>query len=321
MEAEDINFVVYFAFVDNQVNVNLNTNKPLDSYRDTMIVHFSSLRRFYPASKIFLYTNKSVPINWTYFLNKLQIQNVVIEFEHNPPEKFLSKFQGSLFLLDVIDSFNENYSYVVIDPDVICVNTYNFLSLIKSSKLPSALNLKTPRDYQMNGFSLDDLKLLYKELNVVSKSMIYFGGEFYYLPGSSLVEIKEHLKFAWTISLRRFKEGSQHLKTEEHLMNFALNQMLKTEANSVIRRLWTSARFREVPIDFLKLDFWHVPSEKGRGFSDLKPFCEDAESWFWHSDEEEFRNTVAKYLHLNDHRLWDIMRRIIERITKIYSKS
>jgi hypothetical protein len=297
-QGENLHFQSTFAFLDNKVNPNFSGENPLDEYMKCALVMFASIRRFHPKAELTFVTNKPLPSVWLNKFNDIGCVNRVLPFNFNPPEGFIKTFQGSLFLLDLLANLEGNKLNIVLDPDIVCVaqlpkefaaqfeDQVGVLDLgFHPAQIANGLSPIQQRDYQVrNSHPAPHLR--------------HFGGELYVIPESKSVWLKNELQDLWRLNLDRFKSNDTYLITEEHILNFVFGKSKTIDLSGIGNRIWTTSKYRLIPKGVLNLVFWHLPSEKGFGFSALYSSMHSPDSWFFEADPESFKHKVAKTMSI-----------------------
>ena len=295
---DELHFVVPFAFIDGQVNPNLDSSDSYLDYLDCCVVLFSSIRRFYPNASISLYSNVAVPETWVTLLSHLDIDFKSIPFSFTPPTRFTTAFQGSLFLLDAISGLDRCQKHVLIDPDVVMVNRLPETFRKLDSNLIGVLELAIPQSFDMNGMSLNRQFEIQLNWGHPRPNHKYFGGEIYVIDGTQVARLTNEISKVWKKNLREFYAGRDYFRTEEHVLNYVLSQHDYFELRSHISRIWTSANYRLVPENYLDLTFWHLPSEKGFGFKKVARAALEQSSWFWTASDTDFRMILSRKMNV-----------------------
>jgi hypothetical protein len=313
-QAENLHFQSAFAFLDSQVNPNFNGSNPEEAYMKCALVMFASVRRFHPNATLTFVTNKPLPQKWLERFSAIHCDNRVLPFEFKAPEAFISSFQGSLFLLDLLSNLEGSKLNIILDPDVICVSHLpEDFSLTIGDRI-GVLEIESHPTQDINGLSPSEQRE-YQVANGHPKPHLnHFGGEIYVIPSSRLAWVKKEIYLVWNQNKENFLSGQMHLITEEHILNFVFGKTQTTNLSEIISRIWTATRYRSVPSNVSDLCLWHLPAEKGYGFEKIFNVLEDPESWFNLASGTMFRHMAAKSMSIHG---WPALlkaRRVLSRI-------
>lgn len=281
--------VIPFAAAPAAQNPNLRsrTASAQQVYLDAATVAFASVRRWNPSVDLTLVTNFELDAEHKARLKALRAEHRVSEFAHRPPAEFAPTFIGSLFLLDVL-SAAQGDPLIIIDPDVFCVAD---LSEVMGEPLDGRVGV-LPISYgsheSVNGLSAIEAASIHRRLGESAAVPSHFGGEVYVLPSSAREQLADRVQTAWADALTSFHAGRPYMRTEEHILNFALRALPRRDLSKVAKRIWTAHGYRTVSDADRDLVLWHLPAEKSRGFRTLIEDVNQAESWFWVSSRDEF---------------------------------
>ena len=277
-----------------------NDKKSLNTYYRMIVVSFYSLRVNNPFANLILTTTENPPTRYLRELKKLNVQVKIIPFLHKPPNGYCKYFVGSFFLIDAI--LNQgNLDCLYLDPDIICLNSIEYILTSKSNIL--AFNLKLNSKSFLNELSFkESLKIsqiFYKTKFLDEKDYKFYGAGFHYIPKSKQLELSKKLSDLYTYSLSRFREGKTYFTTEEHILTSAYSQFIIEEANTLMKVVWTALRYRTVDGSESNYYLLHLPSEKEYGFKNAYRYFSRYLKQNKFLSQEELIQHVHKTFNLN----------------------
>ena len=316
MNESKLVFSVAFAFLDYDISPNVASKDRIATYMRSLCVSVASVRRFYPAQSIRVFTNISIDEQFMSVLTRLNVENIIIPFTHIAPKGMLDRFQSALFLLDAIRNLEFDACHVLLDPDIVLVRELPFE--IEKSESVWALPLAYGLDEIVNGMSLRQQINWQASQGVLSPHGIHFGGEFQVIPGSQVTTLAARINEAWQYSLNDFASEKQHLYTEDQYLNYAYNFVEVSDASKIVARIWTAFNFRSIPANFRELNLWHLPAEKDDGFHRLFKLIEQPNSWFWNSTPDSFRLQMAIEMYLSQSNFLFKLKKICRKLPTKY---
>jgi hypothetical protein len=275
---------------------------------------FASIRRFHPQAQLTFVTNKPLSSFWLTIFNDIGCANRVLPFEFNPPEGFTNSFQGALFRLDLLANLQGDKLNIVLDPDIVCVAQLPYDFSERAGDKIGVLDLYFSPDQNINGLTLHEQREFQVKHSHPSPHLRHFGGELYVIPKSKIKWLKSELHQIWALNLNAFSSDQPYLITEEQILNFAIGKANTFDLSTFGARIWTTARYRLVPLGFRDLTFWHLPAEKGLGFSKMYDFVAEPNSWFFEATPDNFRDKVAKIMSIAG---WEVLlrgKRLLKRL-------
>lgn len=232
-------------------------------YYENICVAFTSIRVFNPDISLVFFTTETVPDLYSKILDFLDVEIKYFKVKYQLKYDKDNKFSGSLFLLDCISNQIRNTLYL--DPDVICLDSLMRLQLKENDVLVYEV-----QDYVENRDSLRRISaFLLEESNLQLETLRYFGGEFFFIPQSRLLEVKTNIERIWSKNLSFTLTNENILQTEEHFLTLALHDLKSIKSTNLISRIWTTRSYRKVPKDYANLPLIHLPAEKDKGISIL----------------------------------------------------
>jgi len=316
-KGQNLHFQCPFAFLDNQVNPNLSGPNPVEEYMRCALVMFASVRRFHPRAKLTLVTNMPLSKSWLLKFASIDCENRVIPFEFKSPDGYMDSFQGSLFLLDLLSNLENSEVNVVLDPDIVCVSSLPEGFSREIANQIGVLDLAFDKDHTINGLSPRDQRDYQARNHHPSPHFSHFGGELYVIPASRSTWLKQEILEAWDQNMENFKSGQSYLVTEEHILNYVLGKTKTTDLSNIANRIWTAVKYRLIPEDIDSLAFWHLPSEKGFGFTKLYNLMSKPNSWFNLATNERFKRLAARTMSVSG---WPPMLKACRVAKKLQSK-
>lgn len=285
---------IAFVRVGDDQNPNLTSSgaeSQLTAYYEAMIVAFGSVRRWNPDLRLALISNEPPPERYIPLFARLRVEFELVPFGHEPPPGFTDRFMGSLYMLDALAASFDRDS-IFIDPDVVCIRELG-PDLLDADDRVGVLPMDYSPAHDINGLTRNEAGVLHTLLGEPSSTPIHYGGECYVVPASVAPQVLERVQQAWQFSLIRARSNLSRFTTEEHVLSYAVRGLPTRSVDFAVRRIWTAARLRTVRGDESTLTFWHLPAEKGRGFSNVFEDAIDQSSWFWTSSQSEFTRNVA----------------------------
>jgi hypothetical protein len=265
----------------------------LREYGECLTVCFASLRRAVPDADLRLITNHPLPSYVTEPLKQWNVRTVIQPFTVTVPDALSTAFVGSLYYLDALRALETDVT-VLLDPDVVCTAPLP-PEVLSTSRDIGALPLNYQVDREVNGLSRAQTMEVLARLNIrVVEPPLHWGGECYVIPLARRDELLEQVTAVWADTLAHFDGPLPTCRTEEHLFNCALSRMGAEPLTGIVKRIWTTHRHRTVDGGEHTIPLWHLPAEKGRGFTEVSRQALDPSSWFWTSNDEVFRRRIAK---------------------------
>jgi hypothetical protein len=267
------------------------------NYFQAMTCLFGSVRRWNKEIFLELITDAEPPGFFLAAVAKFDLRIIKRAFEYRPPQGYASHFNTSLYLLDALEVYSHSsadISIAIVDPDVLCIKPLDPMFDAAFSAI-GAYPLDFPPSVNINGLSRNQAVLLHSELDKRPYEVApHYGGELLLVQSSSVAPLVDRCRGAFEFSLQRSRCNQLRFTTEEHILSYALRNEKPVDMAPFIRRIHTSRTCRSVTGDEFACSLWHIPAEKGRGFSRLFPYVLNHDSWFWQSSQEEFaRNSAA----------------------------
>lgn len=281
----------------------VSDEKALHSYLKAMTACFASLRRWNPSAELLCVVDEPLPEPYVTILRTMNVGEITCPFEHRPPLGLARTFNASFYMLDAMRSVGElatslTSAIVFVDPDVLCVRSLDHMIAAAGDGV-GAYALPYGVNDDINGLTRQEAAVLSAVLDGTGvEASPHYGGELFVFSAADLTLILDRCERAFSLAIARFTEGLSRYTTEEHLLSYALRNTQIVDLSPYVRRIWTTRRYRNVRGDEHDLALWHVPAEKGRGFSKLYSAACDRTSWFWTWEEERFRKKAARMLQV-----------------------
>lgn len=290
----------------NAINPNLSSSKSEDDsyeYYKCIIVSFTSFRKFNPNIKLVLATNLTPPTIFNKWFIELGVEIRIIPFDFEPPREFGQRFKGCFYIFDVLSHAVDDALYI--DPDLFCVREVGLVDEdLRGSKI-GVFELDFPKEYVINGLTQYQASTIWdsfkREASENSVELKHYGGEALYIPKNKLAEINSELSDFWRWNKSRAIKGEKFLTTEEHIFTNLLKTKNPVPLNRYLSRIWTARTFTEhqgnnLPVE--QLYFWHLPSEKNRGFRKFYRLLNSGINVF-EMQNEKFISMSSKIFHID----------------------
>lgn len=294
MGEKQVTVSIPFVRTEASQNPNLRikgTADPSEPYMRAMTVAFASVRRWNPEADLQLVSNLPAPADHMRHLERIGVEYKEVPFAHKPPVGFADRFNASLYMLDAIEALDTSMT-ILIDPDILCVDRID--GLLPPANHVAALDMGFPAEENINGLTRFEAGTIHGRLGEPCDTPEHYGGEVYVIPGNLARILSKRNEMAWELALESHAEGLPKFTTEEHILSYALRGVPVAKLNGLVRRIWTTHRYRQVNGQEGQLILWHLPAEKDRGFRAMYHPVLDSSSWFWHADRHEFMDRAGR---------------------------
>lgn len=240
-------------------------------------IYWNTVVCFFETCKI---CNRNNDIEYALFTNvsnfsereKLESLGVVVHHNIDLSFRGNKKWATVKYFFNVIDYIvNSNYFtsedlIVLVDTDVLCISDLDAVfAQIEEANKPVIYELgDLELTDSLHDMSISRLTEMYKYIS--SEQVGRFrkvGGEFF---GFTKISIKPFLKDFYLLA-------SEHeISTEEQILSIIHSANNFICEKMVIKRLWTTFSYYNVPSNFLEYSLLHLPAEKSRGFILLRNF-------------------------------------------------
>lgn len=290
--------VIPFAHVGADQNPNAARLRGGDQqamYAQGAAVTFASLRRWNPDLQLTFFTNGPVHHLLSAVLQNCDVEVTTAEFQHCPPDGFMTAFSGCLYLLDALPRYREE-CILYLDPDVVCIGPLHEMFADLGENV-GALPMHFPPNEIVNGISGEQANRV--QIDVGRAAFDGFvGGEALWVPKSRAEALWDAVEHVYALSVERFEASLSHYSTEEHLLSSVLSAQEYSSLEPYVHRIWTASRYRTVNGTEADLSLWHLPAEKDRGFKTLYEAATDRASWFWLDPRPDFIQQAGTYMSL-----------------------
>lgn len=279
-------------------------------YWRCVVVYFASSLKNNPDAHHVLFTNIDKAPNIgtfsvTDFLTQNSIEMVTLPFTYQTPPGYFGEWRNQFYMFDILKYLahiqEDERQYLILDSDCVWVKSASRILTELNRHPVLTYEPEQPFEEVINGLNRLDMKLLYEELNQqsVPRLPLYFGGEWF---AASVMEIRKiygEFETLWPILLERFAKQQPKFNEEAHALSYIYHKLDYPErtANPFFKRVWTSPYLYDACSRDLKLDVWHVLSEKRYGIKRLFEQVKDPNSLFWRVPAgEPFLRYAAQHL-------------------------
>jgi hypothetical protein len=295
-----------FAFVNDDQNPNVRGNEVRSQYLEAILCLFASASRWEPSASRVIYVDKRIPAEWFERLQRFDVNVIEVPFRHKQTSEFYHRFGGSLFTLDVMQHL-QDYTLLV-DPDVLVMRPLGELFDFAQGKL-GVIPINYNSGADVNGLTLEEIREIHEELSLLSHNApSHVGGEFLIMSADVRKRVVPLAQKIWVENILRYKRGQTYFRTEEHVFSAIAQHVPFVDISSFAKRIWTTSRLRTVSPSDHELSLWHLPAEKGRGFSSLHQVIEDDNSWFWQSGNADFVQNCGAVMGMWKRSPWRFVR-------------
>lgn len=267
-----------------QVQGKSSSLKFQETFWKCLVVFYESSLRFNKDKKHMLFTNTdSFPtiegLNMRNFFAENNIEVVKLENEYPLPNGYYAHWNNQFYEFSILKYLSENYKeeYILLLLDSDCVFNTNvdhmFRELRDSSASSFTYATTYPEEKDINGISRLQMKSIFEDLGLkLDKVPVYSGGEVLFAKKEFIDELCKDFDTIWDDSMERFRNDKIKFNEEAHVLSYyyyKLNASIgKLDVN--IKRCWTNPlKFRNVDSTTKQLDILHLPSEKGKGISNM----------------------------------------------------
>jgi len=321
--ANSIYFATAFYHAEgNSPNIKESTEK-FKKYYQCIIVLFATIRRFYKDERLFIFSDKKLPLQYSNLLKAYNIETIILNkndiFYVN--NSFNNKFPGCLFTLDVIDYINNNKNIkdigklCLLDSDIVMQNSLQNLS-------DSGIVINYPTQKDTNGQSINSLTIIYNDYYNSKKKIDdfkYFGGEFYLFSDKLINNISKDLKGLRDFLKLNFNTYGNNF-TEEHILSIILNNCKEASVvDSTIKRVWTTDTYTNINGDEEKYSLLHMPAEKDKLFEEIFSLIKNNNTRYLNSfSDKSYKKILLKAIKSREYP--SLMRKIIINSKNIINK-
>lgn len=256
------------------------------SYAECLYVTFASLMRWNAHMDAVLVTDRP----WHYPI-PAGVRVHVHPFQHQAP--LGPAFSASLYTLDALNALDCELGdsprpLMLIDPDCVVSDLLDPVFAACDQKVGAYPLDHEPSD-DINGLTRDGAAQLAGELDRGRPELAtHYGGEVYVFDRKLLAGVRASAEKAYAFSAECARIGGAAFTTEEHILSYCLRHVPVEDLRPYMKRIWTAPSFNTVAPGDQRLAIWHLPAEKGRGFTRAYREACDPTSWFWTAPREQW---------------------------------
>ncbi len=249
-------------------------------YWKCALVFFTTASAYHPNSRLVLFLNRPPRDSAEYYvdwLKRMSVEIIVLEFGTRPPAGFSYRFGNQFYIFDIINYIAarpQSGGWYVLDSDCVFVKQYDLVRALTEQKhemLTYAMGYS--QNHNINGVTRLQLGQIAMEegWSETCEPIVYCGGEFFAASAAQLAIDKKIFEETRIRCVERWSAGLLSPTEEAHVLSLAYVRLgvRAGTANRLIRRIWTSFKFRDVMIADTELAIWHLPAEKRTGLSRL----------------------------------------------------
>lgn len=268
---------------------------------------FATARLTNPSLQLVLFCNVVPPvvdgIDIAAVLDRYDVEVRLVPLTVRLQQNRIKSWGNVLYFFDMMDALADaspDLRIAIVDCDVLaCHDLGPLFSLLDSSDFAGYVVNETDPDEDVNGLTRRDLDRIATEMwGPLRESggipIEHYGGELFMTTPKAWSRFGALFREVLDKAMATGNAGTC-ITTEEHVFSLVFNrrEIAVTQANGLIKRLWTSPRFNTVkPGDQNNL-LWHLPAEKRYGFHDL--FHDFARARFpTHLDPDRLREMARR---------------------------
>lgn len=202
-------------------------------------------------------------------LEVLNVQVLRRQFGARPPDNWYRTWRNQFYVIDAVDAIAGQMGGIdgIVLTDADCLVRGSLTEISRQIMTDGSLAYVLPfePEHSENGLRVADLSCLAQELGWPSP-VGYCGGEFIGLRADRFAAFLKGMRAVQAMSTAAFEEGRLHAREEAHMWSLTAALLGANPAGDrFIRRIWTSAQYRDVLESDQKRPLWHTPSEKMTG--------------------------------------------------------
>ena len=260
-----------------------------------LVPFFTTFRYYNPEAKLLFCTNlkaHELPAFLTELFMKQSVEIKTLPYTCKPPKGWYNAWMSQYYLYDILIEMERRMeardTLIVSDADCLCRRSLTPLFDEVERKGSAFYTIGYPRDYVLNGTSIEQMKAVYQGCYGESKTLHYLGGEFIALRGDMVKQVNKEFS---VLSQYNFTlgQGVPRLHEEAHNMSVIAARLNISNdlANKYVKRMWTARRCNNIVPSDEQLSVWHMPAEKKTGFYRLFRYLRrrggiSDEKAFWH---------------------------------------
>jgi len=266
-----------------------------DIYKRCLVSFYLSAQKANPDGTFFLFCNidlisstREIDVNLIKLLKRLNIKFIHLQFTFQPPDE-QRKWRNQFYVLDILKYFSitlhDNSTCIILDGDVIWSGTPATNQLWSDLSEIGYLNMLpiSGKDEIINGFTINELGKLSKDLGNVNKDIQYAGGEFIALRGDYLKKVFQESSYYWEKYREYLLKSDSALIEEAHFLSIVYSSlgMKFGVGDKYIRRIWTQVlHYSNREAADIDLVCWHLPAEKRFAIRRIaEKFLKDGRDW------------------------------------------
>ena len=248
-------------------------------YWRCIAVLFASARINNPTLSLALFTNGVPPtldeINLGQLFDSLEVEVRQVPLTARLDQSKTPMWGNVLYFLDILESVaasaQDSQRFALLDSDVVVTAPLDplFDRLADCDFIGYAVD--TTADIPVNGMTPREMAAIATASDgILRDTLTHFGGELF--ATSIAAWRREGPRFAELFAQAARDNGTAAaIRTEEHLWSIVLAQLggRVMLGNDILKRIWTSPRYRTAEPGDENLPLWHLPAEKRFGFVDL----------------------------------------------------
>lgn len=292
-------------------------------YWRCLVVLFASARICNPDQRLALFTNGDLPV-----LDGVDLARVFASYgvevhrvalTARLPDGLSASWGNVLYFFDMMQSLAgepDELRVALVDSDVVVAGPLGDLFGLLDQTRFAAYAVGTGPDQDVNGLTPRDMARIAGTRP--DEGLVHYGGELFC---TSIGAWKQHSGLFAELVQGATAPASGNIRptTEEHVFTIAFARLAEPVGDGarVIKRMWTSPRYRTVLPGDEKLSLWHLPAEKRFGLLDLYRWLE-ARGFPAVMDISDFRSQASWLCGIPNRGLWqemhDRMRRALQRL-------
>jgi hypothetical protein len=210
-------------------------------------------------------------------LDRIGVVTIRRPLTYKVPGTWQASFRNQFYLFDILSVLGSMGGFdhaLVADSDCVWVDSFARISESLEGSECALMEIPYEPDKVVNGLSRDELRPLMDRLGMQPKLAgppSYFGGECVVFSREmcNRISLRAMEVFATLVELHR--ADHRVVCEEAHLlaMVMAESSINYVDLRPLVKRIWTSRRFRNATDADLSLALWHLPAEKKFGFMRL----------------------------------------------------
>lgn len=247
-------------------------------YWRCLVALFASARITNPQQRLALFCNVRPPVvdgvDLAEVLTRYGVELHLVPLTARLPEGRLASWGNVLYFFDILtalESEPDDLRFALVDSDVLVTASLAPLWALLDSAEFAGYVVETGEDEPVNGMTRRSMADAAAGLSGrLVAPLPHFGGELF----ATTIGAWKRNRALFDTMLEQSTQGrgpAAGVLTEEHIFSiaFALLDQPAADAQSVIKRIWTSPRHNTARSGDEFLPIWHLPAEKRYGLKDL----------------------------------------------------